>query len=140
MCYFLTRSSKNYILSMINIDMEKDIHRMTTRSSSDEKTIWKAIKTIYRFLATPEAQEIIRKLEKTQNIRSKDLIEKTGLTESQFHPVMKELVRYAIIDRTVNQDRSVSYNISSFGLHVLDLSSKLLDQIKQNVNEELIAN
>ena len=121
--------------------MKNDLYQMHAKTTEklNEPTVWKAIKTIYRLLATSEAQLIIPTLEKNTTMRSKDLMTKTGLTESQFHPVMKDLVKYGIIDRVVDQDRSVSYSISAFGIYVLDLSSSLMKEVKDKINEEIIA-
>ncbi len=103
-----------------------------------KEEIWNAIGMIYRLLATEEARAILKVLLKQQEIRTTDLLEQTGLTESKFHPVLRQLVKYAIVDRAVNQDRSVSYKISPLGTNVLQLSNPVLNAIKRSIEQEQI--
>jgi DNA-binding MarR family transcriptional regulator len=99
------------------------------------KVVWNAIRIIFRLLATSEVQAIIQVLLKSQQpVGSTDLREKAGLTESQFHPALRQLVKYKVLDRKVNQDRSVSYSISVLGTNILKLSNPLLDEIKKNID------
>lgn len=113
-----------------------------SRTLRDQKIVWSAMKGIYKLLATPEAQKIIEILLDSKEMRSKELMNSADLTESQFHPIMKQLVKYAIIEKTVKQeDRGVMYNLSLFGKNVLDLSKPLLKEIRESLSEQqIIAN
>jgi len=111
------------------------------RKFEEKKMVWHTMKAIYKLLALNEVQKIIEILLDKNLVGSTDLMNLAGLTESQFHPVMRQLVKYCIIGRTVNQDRSVSYSLSPFGVNVLDLSKPLLKVIKQTMpEEELVTN
>ena len=107
--------------------------------ANDEKIAWNAIRTIYKQIATQEAQFIIRLLLPNKKIQSKDLMAKAGLTESQFHPLMRQLVKYSILEKDVDQDRRVFYSISLFGKNVMNINEKLLEEVKENLSEKLLA-
>ncbi len=104
----------------------------------EEKQNWNAIRTIYKQIATPEAQIILRLLLPNEKIQSKDLMTKAGLTESQFHPVMRQMVKYLILEKEVDQDRRVFYSIGIFGKNVLNISEKLLEEVKENLSQKLL--
>jgi predicted transcriptional regulator len=111
------------------------------RDLEEQKVVWNTMKTMYKLLASYEAQKIIQILLQKREIHSTELMTQADLTESQFHPIMRQLVKYLIIERTVNQDRTVSYKISDFGKNVLELSQPLLQKIRQVLPEDqLIAN
>lgn len=101
-----------------------------------KEEVWNAIGMIYRLLATEEARAILKVLLKQEELRTNEILDITKLTESKFHPVLRQLVKYAIVDRAVGQDRSVSYKISPLGKNVLNLSSPVLDKIKQSIEKE----
>lgn len=105
----------------------------------EEKVFWNVLRIVYRLLASDEAQLIMRQLLREDNIRTSVLLDKTGLKEFQFHPVMKQLAKYGIVEKKVWQDRSVRYSISPFGKYVLKLTEPLLAKIKESVKDELIA-
>lgn len=99
---------------------------------------WNMMRLIIGTLAISESQLIIKELLKQSEIRSKDLISKTGIPDYRFHTVMKKLVMYQIITRTVTQDkeRAVYYSISPYGTSILKLSKPLLSKIKLKVEEQ----
>lgn len=107
----------------------------TTPVAGEKSIVWNTVRTIYRFLATDEAQKIVNLLLKNNEIRSKELMNKAELTESQFHPLMRQLVKYQIIEKIVGQDRGVSYKISTFGKNVLEISEQLLKELKAKIPE-----
>lgn len=50
--------------------------------------------------------------------------------------LMKALVTCQVVERTVHQDRSVSYRISDFGKYVLELWELILDKIRDNFKDK----
>ena len=49
---------------------------------------------------------------------------------------MKALVLCQVLDRRVNEDRTVEYSISLFGRHILDLSKPLLAKIREQFKDK----
>jgi hypothetical protein len=99
---------------------------------------WFSLKEIYNLLGTTDGNNIARILlkERQRPIRTKDLLEKSKLTESKFHPLMKALTACQVVDKKVLQDRSVVYSISPFGIHILELSEPILQRIKEEFNNK----
>jgi len=102
------------------------------------RVFWNVLRRVFKLLAAEEAQKIILQLLKKGPMRSTVLLTETALTESQFHPTLKQLVKSAVVEKTVGPDRSVTYSISAFGEHVLELSEPLLKTVKEKVAPELI--
>ena len=103
-----------------------------------DKGFWATLCTIYEVLSNENARKIVSELLDNGETQSTVLLIKTGLSESQFHPIRKKLVQYCIIDKNVHSDRSVSYSISSFAKNILHLSKPLLEKIEKEMKENVM--
>jgi len=110
------------------------------RKDLEKKIFWNVLRRVYKILATDEGQKIVKTLLVDSPMRSTVLLKRTGLSESQFHPIMKELVKCMIVEKTVGEDRGVTYSIDPFGKNVLDLSKPLLAKVKKEIAPELLQN
>ena len=107
----------------------------STDINQQERMAWMSLKEMYSLLGTTEGNDVVRiLLKQKQPIRTKDLLSKSKLTESKFHPLMKALTLCQIVDKKVLQDRSVVYSISPFGMRVFELSEQLLNKIQSEFN------
>lgn len=97
----------------------------------EEKASWKVLGRLYKLLATQETQSILKQLIDSEKISSKQLQKNSKVPESQFYPIIKQLVECAIIEKKVSLDRSVTYSLGSFGKNVLHLSIPILNKIKE---------
>jgi hypothetical protein len=113
--------------------MQKNVSSSTDINQYEqEKIAWTGLKEIYNLLGTTEGNDIVRiLLKQKQPIRTRDLLYKSKLTESKFHPLMKALTLCQVVDKKVLQDRSVVYSISPFGLRIYELSEEMLDKIQK---------
>ena len=112
---------------MSRIEMQKD------------QVVLQAMKTIYKLLATPEAQAVVEKLIDNGKMRSTELMNSAKLTESQFHPLVRQLVKNLVLEKSVDQNRGVSYDISRFGKYVLEVNKQLLKEVKRlNLENSLV--
>lgn len=102
----------------------------------EEKIAWMGLREIYRLVGSPEGNQIVRTLIKEPKMRSTQLMEKSEVSESKFHPIMRALVLCQLVEKKVLPDRGVEYNISPFGKHVLELSEPLLDKIRETFRDK----
>jgi len=107
-----------------------------TQLKEEEKIAWLGLREIYRLLGIPEGNTLVKMLIKNEEMRTNELIEKSEVPPSKFHPIMKALVLCQVVDRKVHPDRSVSYKVSPFGKNVLALSEPLLERIKEEFKDK----
>ena len=108
------------------------------RGDFKNKVFWNILRRVYKLLATDGGQKIVQTLLDEGPMRSTKLQKSTRLSESQFHLTMKQLLKCAVVEKTVGDDRGVTYSIGPFGKHVLELSKPLLSKIKQEITPELL--
>jgi DNA-binding MarR family transcriptional regulator len=63
-------------------------------------------------------------------VQTKELIAKSGTPESKFYGIVKSLERFRLVERKVNNDRSVFYNLSPIGKKLYNLSDLALDELQ----------
>ncbi len=103
---------------------------------SKDKTAWLGLREIYKLIGSTDGNTLVRLLLKNNKMRTHELIEKSQIPASKFHLLIKALVTCQVVDRTVHQDRSVSYQISDFGKYVLELSEPILDKIRDTFKDK----
>lgn len=88
------------------------------------------LREIYKLLGTHEANKIV-KLLLNGPIRSTQLMEKSHVPESKFHPLIRALLQCQVLEKQILSDRGVPYSISPFGKNVLELSEPILEKIRE---------
>jgi DNA-binding MarR family transcriptional regulator len=63
-------------------------------------------------------------------VQTKELIAKSGTPESKFYGIVKSLERFRLVERKVNNDRSVFYNLSPIGKKLYNLSDQALYELQ----------
>lgn len=102
----------------------------------NEATAWVGLRELYRLIGSEDGNLVIRILLQKESVRTSDLIADTKILPARFHNLMKALVLSGVVDKKVHQDRSVWYNISTFGKNVLDLSEPLVEKINEKFKQK----
>ena len=87
-----------------------------------------------------ENREIVKIILDNDGIKSKDLLEKSGLTPSTFHKRIQQLETKKIIKKKPQDDRTVTYHITPFAKTVLAVSKEMLHKIEGDMKETIVEN
>ncbi len=97
------------------------------KTLNQEQTAWLALREIYTLIGQPDGQIIVKELLKGDK-RPTELAEIVDKPQS-IYILLKGLTLCQVIDRHLNDDRTVVYSLSPFGRNVLELSEQLVNKI-----------
>ena len=97
--------------------------------STKNKQSWEALGNIWNVIGTSDGWSIVTSVLKEEGINTSVLQKRAGVPTGRFFPKLRLLVDYGMLQRKVDQNRNVSYNVSKLGEQVLEAGDKVIEEL-----------